>query len=194
MVFSLQEVITLIDQYKYAILFPLIAVEGPITMVIAGFLASAGFLNVFLVYLIAVSGDLAGDCLYYAVGRYGGRELIKRWGRFLRIKPEKIEEVEQHFDRRGGKTLVWGKLTQAVGSIILIAAGISKMPVKDFIWYNFIATLPKALVLVLLGFYFGQAYTSINSFFKLFGVISLGLTIILIVYFFYYHKKDSSKK
>jgi len=55
---------SLLLTYKYLILIPLAVVEGPIITVIAGFLITLGYMNIFLVYLIVIAGDLAGDYFF----------------------------------------------------------------------------------------------------------------------------------
>ncbi|MFH1254932.1 MAG: DedA family protein [bacterium] len=161
----LQKIIFLLTAYKYFFLFPALVVEGPIITVIAGFLSSLGVLNIFTVYAIAVAGDVVGDGMYYAIGYWGRRKFIERWGRFLGITAERVKNFDEHFEKRSFKTLAIGKLSHVVGAAALTSAGMAKMPFRKFIWYNFIATLPKSLVLALIGFYFGEAYLKIDSYF-----------------------------
>lgn len=189
MYLSLAQVISEIIHYNYLFLFVATAIEGPIIMVVAGFMASLGYINLYVVLFVVVAGDLAGDSFYYAVGRYGRTIFSGIFSSYARSKTEKMNEVEKHFIENGAKTIIFGKLTQAIGGVILVAAGTAKMPFRKFIWYNFIATIPKALLLVLIGFYFGQAYNQINSYFKIIGAVSFGLTIALLIYFFYFYRK-----
>ena len=179
--FSLTQIISLLTAYRYIILFPFVVFEGPIITVIAALLASLGYLNIFLVYAVVVIGDVTGDCIYYAIGRWGGKQFIARWGKYIGINLEKINQLENCFKKNGKKILIIGKLTHAVGIIVLTTAGIAKMNIKDFILFNFIPTLPKSLFLIILGFYFGQTYTKINSYlsgFTFFTILILALIFI----------------
>jgi membrane protein DedA with SNARE-associated domain len=76
-----------------------------------------------------------------------------------------------------------------VGGPILIAAGAVKIPIKDFLWYNFWATLPKSLAFLLIGFFFSHAIDKLN---KYLGWTSLGLAIlvalIILIYWLVYTK------
>ena len=184
MFFSLQQVTQLLLQYKYLILFPIVVVEGPIITIIAGFLASQGYLNVFITYGISVIGDLVGDTFYYAIGYWGRKGFVDRWGKYFGLNGELMERVEKHFRTHAGKTLLFGK-TQAIGGMMLAGAGAAKMPYWKFMWFNVIATVPKSLILFLLGFYFGHAFTKINSYLQITSAVSLGLSIIFLIYFFY---------
>lgn len=169
--------------YRYLILFPLIVIEGPITVITAGITSSLGFLNVFIVYVIAVAGDLTGDALYYSVGRFG-RTWLDRWGRFIGMPKERLEKMEAHFHEHGGKTLVAGKLSHAVGAIVLVSAGIARISFRKFIFFNFWATLPKTLVLLLLGYYFGNTFIHLKHYFDFAWLGTLFIVILLLAIYF----------
>jgi membrane protein DedA with SNARE-associated domain len=186
----LDQALSLLVSYKYFALFPLAVIEGPIITVIAGFFSSLGYLNFFIAYAIIVAGDLAGDIVYYLVGRFGGRTFIDKWGRYLGANKEQVESLEKQFDKRGDKLLFIGKMSHGIGGAFLLAAGIIKMPIGKFLMSNMLATLIKSLVLLLVGFYFGQAINSINSYLEKISLISLGIgAAIVLLYFFYFRKK-----
>lgn len=166
---------TWVLDYRYAILFPLIVIEGPITMIIAGYLSSLGFLSLVVTYIIAVVGDLAGDSAYYAIGRWGSMGFIDRYGKYIGLSRAGVAKLEQRFERQGGKILLAGKATHVIGGAFLVAAGLVKMPYGQFLWFNFLATLVKALGLILIGYYFGAAIDLINH-----GLSVAGLAMIAI--------------
>jgi len=193
MLFSFDQAIPWLTSYKYVALFPLAVIEGPIITVIAGFFSSLGFINFFLAYLIIVTGDLAGDILHYVLGRFGGREFIDRWGRYLGVGKQQIESIEKQFTKRGSKLLFIGKMSHGVGGAFLVAAGIIKMPFDKFMLSNLLATLVKSMILLLIGFYFGQAYATIGSYLEKITVIVAGAAVILLlVYIFYFRKKTNN--
>lgn len=181
MLFSTTEILDGILQYKYAIIFPITIVEGPIITIISGFLAAHGYLNVFILYPILVLGDLTGDLLYYFIGLFGGKNFITKWGNLVGLTNQKLEKLEQHFEKRGGKILIFGKISHGIGSGILMAAGLAKMPIKDFLWFNLLGTLPKSLLLLVVGYYFGQAYQQINAYFDYATLFFLGSLVIIIL-------------
>jgi membrane protein DedA with SNARE-associated domain len=180
----LQQIILLLTTYKYLFLFPVAVVEGPIITVIAGFLSSLGILNIFIAYALVVICDLIGDIMHYAFGYYGGQRFVKRWGRFLGITLERVEQLEKHFEKHTGKTLIIGKLAQVLGAVVLVAAGIARVPFRKFIWYNFIATLPKSLVLLLIGYYSGESYVKISSYLDYTAIGTVVAAVIFIVIYF----------
>ncbi len=186
--FSVAEITQLLIQYKYLILFPIIVVEGPISTVIAGFLIALKYFHFYAAFLIVVVGDLTGDVLHYALGYWGRESIINRWGRYIGATPERIRKVESHFDKNTGKTLVFAKIFHGIGGVFLIAAGAAKIPFLKFVWYNFLGTVPKTLILISVGFYFGYAISSIKSYLELAGTIFVGIGIIAILAWLYFNK------
>ena len=68
-----------------------------------------------------------------------------------------------HFEEKGGRTLLFGKLTHVAGLPILVAAGAARMPYPIFLGYNFLGTLPKTAVFAALGWCFGSAWQRIDG-------------------------------
>lgn len=166
--------------YRYLILFPLTIIEGPIVTVTAGVLSSLGLFNFFVVYVVAVIGDLTGDALYYSIGRFG-RKPLERWGHFVGFSKERLEKMENHFADHGGKTLMAAKLSHGIGGIVLITAGVAKISFRKFLVFNFWATLPKTLILLLIGFYFGNTIVGLRRYFDFAWLGTLAITIVLFI-------------
>ena len=177
-------VISWLLAYRYAILFPLVIMEGPIVTILAGFLASLGQFNLFICYPLIVAGDVLGDLFMYAQGRWGGKPAVERWGRRFGIKPEIIARLEEHFKKHPGKTLIFGKISHFFGGPVLIAAGMARMSLSEFLWFNFLATLPKSLFLLLLGFYFGKAYVKFDKFLTFAGWAAAALVALCLIAYF----------
>ncbi len=172
-----------IASYGYVGLFLVVIVEGPIATIIAAFLASQGILDVWLVYLVVVLGDLTGDFLYYGAGR-SGRTVFGRWGKLSEPRQRRLTALKDRFRARAGPTLLMGKITHAAGFLVLFAAGAARVPVATFLWYSVLGTLPKSALLVAIGYVAGAAYVRINAYLGIatliaFPLICLGLLIYL---------------
>jgi membrane protein DedA with SNARE-associated domain len=179
--------------YGYLVFFPLTVVEGPIVTVIGGFLVSLGYFNFVLIYLLAVAGDLTGDMIYYSIGRWGGKRIMAR-GHFLHIRADQLERIHKYFQEHAARALLFGKWTISVAAVILIAAGMARTSIRKFLWFNLIGTLPKSLVFLLIGYYFGRAYREIDRYFDYTAVaIFLIVVLAIAVYFFDKHFKQSTK-
>lgn len=177
---SLTAILALVAQYKYILLFPIAFLEGPIISIIGGFLASTGKLNLAAVYIVVLLGDLIADTIYYWLGRKGGLPVLKKYGRYLFLSDMPIEHLESHFAKHAGKTLFIAKFAHGLGTIVLFAAGLSRMPYRKFIVFNFLSASLKSLILVLIGYYFGYALQRINDYLSYASYILLGAAVLLI--------------
>lgn len=193
MVLPLEQLLLWLVSYRYAVLFPAVVVEGPIVTIIAGFLASQGHFNLVPVYALIVVGDVVGDTFYYALGRWGRQQVVDRWGKYVGITTERVATLEHHFQHHSGKTLIIGKLSHAVGVAILVAAGAAKMSYGRFVWFNFVGSLPKSLGLLLIGFFFGQAYVQLSRFLD-YAALATGILGLLGILVYVVVTKRVSKK
>lgn len=175
---SLEHLLTLFEHYKYLVILPIAIIEGPIIAVISGFIVSLGLANGYIVYILLLLGDLIGDSLHYVLGRYG-RE--KRWlGRiknFFGYDDDVENFLQRHFEMHKGKTFIVAKVSHGLGGAVQVAAGMARVNYRQFFWWNFIGTLPKSLILMLIGYYAGHSYIKINTYL---GVISLATVAVFI--------------
>ena len=152
----------------------MVVVEGPVVTIIAGFLVSLGFMGFTPTYLTVITGDLAGDFLYYSAGRWWLNRAYKGVLKFFNVNIGFVHKLENALKKNKGPFLFFGKLSHAIGGIILFAAGSVGIPVGDFLWFNFLATLPKSLILILVGYYFGSA---VSNFKRYVDITVLGLFV-----------------
>ncbi len=177
-------VVALILQYKYFILFPITIVEGPVVMVLAGFLYRLGYFSFIPLYLTLILADLVGDFVWYGVGYHFGRSLVQKHGKFLSITEELFHKIEAKFHEHQNKILFISKMTMGFGfaHVTLIGAGIVRVPFKKYVLLNFLGGFIWTGFLMLIGYFFGNLYTVIEGKFKIVSVIAL---IIIVLGAFY---------
>jgi len=185
----LSEILVLLEHYKYILIFPITVVEGPIITIISGLLVSMGYLNGIIAFIVLVLGDLAGDVLYYFVGRFGGRSRwIKKIGGFIGYNEGSEKFLEAHFKKHKVKTFFLGKLAHGVGTTVLVAAGIARVSIWEFIWYNTLGTIPKTLILILIGYYAGDSYLKIDKYLNSIALVTGIIVVVLIVFYIFLNK------
>ncbi len=170
---DLDQVVQLMQGHGLWLLAPIAILEGPIITVIAGYLAHLGAFNPFAAYVVVVLADLVGDTLFYLFGQSGIRCLSPRWRARLRLSDTRLTTLADHFHDKGGRTLIAGKLTHTLGAVALIAAGVAHMRFLPFLWYNFIATLPKSLFFLAIGYSLGFAYKRVDAWIFWFSLVPL---------------------
>jgi membrane protein DedA with SNARE-associated domain len=182
----------LISSYGPWILLPVMIIEGPIVTIIAAFLASMGLLSIVLVYFLSLIGNIIGDLNYYAIGRFGREKFIRKYGKYIGLHEERIEYLEEHYKNHFLKTILIAKITEAPIIPTLVAAGLAKTDMRKYILLTSAIEVPKVLIVVLIGYYFGRFYKTIEMYFSN-AVYAVGITAILSVIAFLIYKKIKNK-
>jgi len=152
------EILDLIAAYGLAVLAPLSILEGPVVTMIAGWLASVGLLHLGAAFVVVVAGDLIGDMALYLIGRNALGAIPAVWRDWLGLTRPRLIRLMRRFRKDGARILVIGKLTHAAGFAILLSAGAARMPIGVFLLANFLATIPKSMAFLAIGWAVGSAY------------------------------------
>ncbi len=145
----------LIAENGLLVLMLLCLIEGPTATLAGGWLASIGLLPLAGVLMVAVLGEIVGDLLYYLAGRLVMPWLPERWRNRIGLSDQRMQQVDAHFARHGGATVVAGKFTQALGAVVMLAAGVARMPPGHFLFWAMLAGVPKVFLLTGLGWQLG---------------------------------------
>ncbi len=129
-------------------------VPSEAVMPFAGFLAAEGALSFAGVTAFATLGSIIGSLLSYAIGRFGGRPFLARFGRYLLLDAEDLEKTDRFFHRRGSVTIFIARFIPVVRHLISIPAGMGSMRMLPFslftilgagLWNAFLAWCGLAL-------------------------------------------------
>ncbi|WP_236840190.1 DedA family protein [Brenneria goodwinii] len=178
--FDLQTIETLIRAHGLMLLTPLAVIEGPIVTVIAAYMARLDYFSLSAVCVIVILGDLVGDTGFYALGRWviNPEGQPPKWLARLGLSRARLEKMVSSFDNRGGRILVFGKMTHSAGAVVLAAAGMARMNFGSFLFYNTLATIPKSLFFIAVGWTFGHAIEQVDHWMV---YVSLALLILVVV-------------
>jgi len=112
-------------------LFPPIPSE--LLLPLAGSRVAGGDFDFVPAVLAATFGSVAGALILYSIGRLGGRPLLLRHGRILRLDERRLDRADGWFDAHGPKLVLLGRLVPGVRSVVSVPAGLSEMPVARFV-------------------------------------------------------------
>jgi membrane protein DedA with SNARE-associated domain len=178
----MEEIIYLLTQYKYIILLPLAIIEGPIIAVIVGLLCTKGFFNPVYAYVVIVFGDLIGDSIVYALGRWGKSGRFKKITSWLGFTDYRMSQVRIFFEANPNKTISLSKIILGVGVAGIFMAGNVRIPYNKFIGICLATSALQYIVYIGIGLLFGQAYLQINQYLNYFASISI-LTVLAVLLF-----------
>lgn len=157
-----EEFLALVSSHGLPVVGLIALIEGPIITVLAAWAASLGVFAPWTVFAVVVAADLAGDLVFYALGRRGIGWLPPAWARRIGLRPARLRLLTRQFRDRGGRMLLLGKVTHSAGALVLVAAGAAQMRLLPFFWFNLLATLPKSLLFFALGWFAGHAWERID--------------------------------
>ena len=135
-------------------LFPPIPSEAVLPL--AGFLVERGSLSFAPALMAATAGSVIGALLLYALGRWGGRPVLLRWGRVLRLDEAQLDRADHWFDTHGPKLVFWCRMLPIARSVISVPAGASEMPIVRFLVLTTLGSLIWNFALISAGFMVGE--------------------------------------
>lgn len=133
----------LLDHYGYLAVAALLVLEdfgipapGETVLIAAAVYAGAGQLNIVAVAVVGFVAAVAGDNVGYAIGHFGGRRLVLRFGRYVLLTPARLASAERFFDRHGGKIVTVARFIEGLRQANGIIAGITGMRWRAFLAFN----------------------------------------------------------
>ncbi len=183
-VMSPEAVIAWLLEYRYFIIFPLTIIEGPILMIICGFLLKLGYFSFLPLYLVLMAGDLIGDIIWYGIGYHWAHPFIKKYGYIVSITEEIFQKVEDVFRRHQNKILFISKITMGFGFalVTLMAAGAIKIDFKKYMIFNTVGQFVWTGFLIYIGYSFGNLYLTIDKTFREIALIAFILLLMGLLY------------
>jgi membrane protein DedA with SNARE-associated domain len=113
-----------------------VPVPGEIMLISAAIFAGAGQMNIAVVFLVGVAAAVIGDNVGFAVGHFGGRPLVERFGRYIFLTPQRLDRTEAFFNRHGGKIVTVARFVDGLRQLNGLLAGIVGMHWLKFLGYN----------------------------------------------------------
>ncbi len=179
--------IEFLKQFSYlGILFALTIefIPAEIVLPLAGFWVYEGDMVYWLVVLAGTVGGVTGPLTLYALGRFGGRPFLLKYGKYLFIKEKEINKADLFFEKHGGIVAFTARFLPGVRTLISIPCGMAKMNVWVFSIYTFAAMFPITAFYVYLGVQLGPRWKNVGSVAdQYFLPIAIGVAVFLVLYF-----------
>lgn len=163
----------------------------------AGFLASQGKLDVWLISLAGALGStIAALILYYLGTRFNGpktREFVDKYGKYLFVSLNDLNRAEKWFAKYGVWTVFIFRFIPIGRSIVSIPAGFVKLNVFKFTSLTFLGTFIWCFVLTYAGFVLGSNWEEVAGFLKKYEKVII-IAVILMVGIFIANKLKNRGK
>ena len=110
-----------------------------------------------------VLGNTLGSLVAYAVGAFGGRPLLERYGKYVLISTGDLDVADRHFKRWGDATVFFSRMLPIVRTFISVPAGIARMPLWRFLVFSVLGAIPWVMLLVWGGMVLGEHWTDLKQ-------------------------------
>jgi membrane protein DedA with SNARE-associated domain len=133
-----------------------------------------------IVVILGTLGNTVGSLVGYAIGAYGGRPFLERYGKYLLIRHHEIEIAERFFARWGSQTAFFSRLLPIVRTFISFPAGVARMDLRKFIAYSTAGAFLWSIALVWAGEQLGANWVEIRELLQPFDLaIAVGVVVLL---------------
>jgi len=165
-----------------------IPLPSEVIMPFAGFLAFKGqmtFLGlgaghpagqILIAGLFGAVGCNLGSIPAYELGAWGGRKAVERYGKFIFLNLDHLDQAHRFFERFGHWAILIGRMLPVIRTFIALPAGIARMDRARFHAYTFAGSLPWCLGLAWVGYALGERWTILGAYFHRFDLV-LGLAL-----------------
>lgn len=177
-----------VDRFGWFGIFVLVFIEsfgipapGETAIIAGAAYAGSGHLSIVAVAAAAFVAAVTGDSIGYLIGRRGGRPLVHRFGRFVRLTPARLDKVESFMTRRGPAIVMIARFVEGLRQFNGVVAGISGMPFPRFLLWN---TLGAALWVgcwSTAGYLAGDHIEAIASAISRYVVVAAGVAVLLLL-------------
>lgn len=170
-----------------------IPIPSEIILGFAGFLVSQHIFDFTTATIVATIAGLVGSLLSYYMGLKGGRNLMLRHTAKGGLGAKKLSLAKNWFEKYGGLAVFTGRLLPGIRTFISLPAGIAKYPIKRFIIYTLLGTIPWTIFLIYMGDFLGENWTLLIDYKLEIGVTCCVLAAIAGALFYIFHKQNKTK-
>jgi membrane protein DedA with SNARE-associated domain len=142
-----------LELHGYWVLFFWTFMEGEAGLILAGFLAFQGYLNIFGVIFTAFGGSFLGDQFYFYMGRWNGPTLLK----FFTAIAKKFRKALNLIEKYGSFVAFISRYTYGFRIILPIILGMSNFPAQRYVLLNLSSAFTWAIIFSLVGYLFGKS-------------------------------------
>lgn len=178
---TLASILAVFEASKYPLIFVGCFIEGTVIMLATGILWHEGVVDFWPAYLALLLADFLADLMWYAIGYFGARSMIERWGSRFGLTPENLARVEKRFHEHHTWILLVSKLSMGFGLAVatLTTAGMLRVSFYRYVVINGLGGAVWVFGMMVVGYYFGNVLENIPAEFKV-GIV---LVVLAAVFF-----------
>jgi membrane protein DedA with SNARE-associated domain len=175
--------------WVYVVIFVLILVQecgvpfpvlpSEVVLLGGGFMASQDKVSLFVAGLLATAATLIGNSLLFLISRRYGRVALDRYGKYVHLRPERIDRIESWIGRSGTPILMYGPLVPILRAYVPALAGLFGVPYRFYILILLGAALVWSYGLLILGEVMGDHWFDAVEFLR--HNVAIGVLVVVVI-------------
>jgi membrane protein DedA with SNARE-associated domain len=169
-------------------------IPSEIVLGYAGYMVSTGSMTFWGAVVCGTIGAILQQWILYAIGLYGGRPFLDKYGKYIKIKPKHIDIAESWFQRYGSGMVFTARFVPVMRQVISIPAGMARMPLSIFTLLTAAASLPWSILFVYIGRSLGSNWNQISEKAAPYTTPAILIAVaVLIVYFLFKYLRSRGR-
>jgi membrane protein DedA with SNARE-associated domain len=169
-------------------------VPSEAVMPFAGFLIVTGQFTFTGVIIASTFGSITGSLASYAMGFYGGKPFIKKFGKFLLLDTHDLEITERFFAKHGELTIFISRFIPVIRHMISIPAGLGKMKLWKFVVYTIMGAGLWNAFLAYVGYKLKENWTEVMKYSHIIDIVVVAVLGLAFLYYAYKVYLNLTKK
>ena len=193
-------VVNLITNYGYLGMFlgmvleaVIIIIPSEVILATGGILASRGIFTFIGSFITGLLGSIFCAIVIYFMGYFGGKNFVKKYGKYFFMKEDELEKSDSWFNKYGMISALICRNLPIVRTLISLPIGITRQSFIKFLIYTTIGSIPWTLAFTYFGYKLGENWIIINTYVNYLKTpIRVTIIIIIIRLIYKYYKKKKS--
>jgi membrane protein DedA with SNARE-associated domain len=169
-----------------------LAFKGQMTFLGLG--AGSAWGQIWIAALFGAIGCNLGSIPAYELGAWGGRRAVERYGKYIFLNLEHLDQAHRFFEKFGRWAILAGRMLPVIRTFIALPAGIAKMDRTSFHIYTFVGSLPWCLGLAWVGYKLGERWDTLGGYFHKFDAVIITVLVAGCGWFLWSHLRSRKSK
>ncbi|MGC8513348.1 MAG: DedA family protein [Acidimicrobiales bacterium] len=201
---SLLNVTNLVASSGYVAIFVLsilqsccVPTSSELTLGFAGVLAAQGKLSLPAVIVVGASGEIVGAYIAWAIGRFGGRAFVERYGKYVLMSSHDLDRAQAWYERHERWGVFASRLLPVIRNFVAVPAGVAEVPLVSFGILTALGSLIWDAAMAFIGYEIGGSWRSVMKGFNDAGYLLAVVAVIAIAFVIWhrwkaYHRATSN--
>ena len=120
-------------------------------------------MNIYLVFVVGVTGNIAGDNSGYWLVRLYGLKVLNKIGLGKFFKKERLDAVRKQIDKHPILTIYISRFMTAIAPAVNVISGFTELPYKRYLFFETLGEITECLVFCSVGYFLGSNWEYVDK-------------------------------